>query len=400
MKRLFTIAVLSWPLLVHADWRKEQWLVDGFTWALGGGPTSGPVAGVGVGGRSLCGDARGSIFINVEQTIDIVTPAGDRMRLAGTGELGDRDGPAHLASFRMGERAYYGTRNIACGPDGAVYVADSGNNAVRRIARDSGVWRVTTLRGKAPDSSRRARGGAPGRFSGTIAVAVDSAGAVVVADSYGAHRLASLDGEWEYLGGWPESTATAAGKRSRLNPMMGDSDNLGNVYFVSRTPDVVIKIGRDGRIVHLAGIVTRSPKKPHHIGDVAPREAYFDTPTSLVAAPDGSAVYVCGGDEYAVRRIPADGSGTTATLLQNGRWAQLSVHPNKVRGKAIVRPNARGAARPEGHLTPMVLNHMAGRDAQGNIYGLLSTWQGLAPEIEGQGPLFARTFRLRRTEAP
>jgi hypothetical protein len=279
-------------------------------------------------------------------------------------------------------------------------VADSGNNAVRRIARNSGVWRVTTLRGKAPDSSRRARGGAPGRFSGTIAVAVDSAGAVVVADSYGAHRLASLDGEWEYLGGWPESTATAAGKRSRLNPMMGDSDNLGNVYFVSRTPDVVIKIGRDGRIVHLAGIVTRSPKKPHHIGDVAPREAYFDTPTSLIAAPDGSAVYVCGGDEYAVRRIPADGSGTTATLLQNGRWAQLSVHPNKVRGKAVVRPNARGAARPEGDLTPMVLNHMAGRDAQGNIYGLLSTWQGLAPEIEGQGPLFARTFRLRRTEAP
>lgn len=385
-------------LVAHADWREEQWRVDGFTWALGGGPLSGPTAGVGVGGRSLCGDAQGNVYINVDQVIDIVTVGGDRMRLAGTGERGDRDGPAHRAAFRLGEGAYYNTRNIACTPDGVVYVADSGNKAIRRIARERGTWEVTSLRGADAGPGRRGRTAAAGHFSGTIAVAVSSKGEVIVADAFGAHRLSSAGRAWSYLGAWPETTSALPGRPARLNPMMGDSDGKGNVYFVSRTPDVVIKINPEGEILHLAGLVTHAAKKPHHIGDVAPREAFFDTPTSLVAAPDGSAVYVCGGDEYAIRRIPADGNGTTATLLQNGRWARLSVHPNKVRGKAIVRPDAKGAARPEGALSPMVANHVVGRDAQGNIYALLAHWQGMTPEIEGAGQLPARMFRLRRTE--
>jgi hypothetical protein len=202
-----------------------------------------------------------------------------------------------------------------------------------------------------------------------------------------------------FLGRWPNSTALEPDRAAYLNIMMGDADAQGNAYFVSRTPHVVLKVDAKGVVSHLAGRVVHRGPKPHHIGDVAPREAFFDTPSSLIAAPDGSAVYVCGGDEYAVRRIPADGVGTTATLLQNGRWYRLSVHPNAVQGRAVVRPAVTGQGRPEGALSPMVVGHIVGRDAQGNFYGYLYPWLGLAPQIENAGPLGSRLFRVRRGNA-
>ena len=178
--------------------------------------------------------------------------------------------------------------------------------------------------------------------------------------------------------------------------MMGDSDAAGNVYFVSRTPHAVIRVTPAGELQHLAGRVTR--EKAHQLaGDGPPREAYFNTPTSIAAQPDGSAIYVCGGDEYDIRRIPADGGGTTATLMQNGQWYRASVHPNKSRGPAVVKPDAKGKLKPDGDLTIFMVSHLLGRDAQGNLYGSLNHWSGMTQFVEGEGLLGTRVFRLQRS---
>ncbi|HJV24467.1 MAG TPA: hypothetical protein VJ673_02225 [Aromatoleum sp.] len=381
------------------DWREERWVVEDFTKALGGGPEGGPVAQAGGEVHALCGDQEGRLFLASGQFIDIVTPDGRRTHLAGSGEPGYRDGPAYQAQFRLGFNAYYGAHNIACGPNG-VFVADGGNRAVRRIHKRDGVWQVDTWAGGGVrrDGTGDSVGSKDVRFNGTISVAVTPNGEVTVADDGGYFRVSADGKSVRYLGPWPKSMARSPDRPPKLNVMMGDADSRGNVYFVSRTPDFVVRIDPDGTATHLAGrfveIATRLS-----IGDGPPREAFFDTPTSIAVQPDGSAAYVCGGDEYDIRRVPADGTGTTATLMNNGRWGIASIHPNRSRGAAVVKPNAKGQLRPDGDMTDLMVSHLLGRDAQGNLYGAINVWTGMTQYVEGQGLLGTRLFRLRR-ESP
>lgn len=380
------------------DWQAERWSAADFTSALGGGPDGGPVEQAGGTPHALCGDRAGNLFLASGQFIDIVTPDGMRSHLAGSGEFGYRDGAAHEAEFRLGLNAYYGAHNLACGPDGSVFIADGGNRRIRHIHQAKGQWRVDTWAG----GGQRRLG--PGEsvppntveFSGTIAVAVTPAGEVTIGDNHGAYRMTADGREIRYLEKWPASAFYShANAGKNLNVMMGDADRAGNVYFVSRTPDAVIRINPAGHVQHIAGRVTRD-KAQQLAGDGSPLEAYFNTPTSIAVHPDGSAIYVCGGDEYDIRRIPADGTGTTATLMQNGQWYRASVHPNKSRGPAVVKPDAKGKLKPDGDLTILMVSHLLGRDAQGNLYGSLNHWSGMTQFVEGKGLLGTRVFRLQR----
>jgi sugar lactone lactonase YvrE len=397
-RHALALALAMLPGTVSADdWQAERWSVADFTGALGGGPDGGPVEQAGGIPYALCGDRAGNLFLAQGQFIDIVTPDGMRSHLAGTGEFGFRDGAAPLAEFRLGLNAYYGAHNLACGPDGSVYVADGGNRRIRRIHREAGGWRVDTWAGGG--GRRLGPGGAalPNAvaFSGTIAVAVTPQGEVTVADDHGAYRMTADGREIRYLGTWPAS-AHYANTRSGLNVMMGDADLAGNVYFVSRTPHAVLRITPAGEVLHFAGRVSR--ERAHVLaGDGPPRKAFFNTPTSIAAQPDGSAVYVCGGDEYDIRRIPGDGVGSTATLMQNGQWYRASVHPNKSRGAAVVKPGATGKLKPDGALTDLMVSHLLGRDARGNLYGSLNSWSGMTQLVEGKGLLGTRVFRLQRS---
>lgn len=394
---LLVLPALSWSSAA-GDWQGERWRVTDFTSALGGGPEGGPVEQAGGTPYALCGDQAGNLFLAYRQFIDIVTPDGMRSHLAGSGEYGFRDGAAAQAEFRLGLQAYYGAHNLACGP-GAVYVADGGNRRIRRLYRDRGQWRVDTWAGGGtrklgPGEVASAKAVA---FSGTITVAVTSRGEVTVADNHGAYRIAADGQQIRYLARWPASAHYPDRPTGDLNMMMGDADRLGNAYFVSRTPDAVVRITPAGEVLHLAGRVTRD-RAQRLAGDGPPREAYFDTPTSLAVQPDGSAVYVCGGDEYDIRRIPADGGGSTATLMQNGQWYPASVHPNASRGPAVVRPAATGRLKPDGTLTDLMVSHLVGRDAHGNLYGGMNTWTGMTQYVEGEGLLGTRVFRLQRSQ--
>lgn len=382
-----------------AGWQNEQWIAESFTQSLGGGPSTGPVVETGAGVHSMCGDAHGNLYLAQGQLIDIVTAKGIRRHLAGTGEPGFKDGPAPQAQFRLGFQAYYGAYNIACGPDGAIYVADGGNRRIRRIYRDGAAWHVTTWAGGGGRMLRKGQT-APARditFRGTMSVAVNTEGNVMIATDWDAYRV-SADGKTvTHLGAWPASAARKPGQATKLNVMMGDSDNHGNVYFVSRTPNVVMKIDSQGAIAHLAGITATHGDQRRNRGDTLPREAFFHTPSSLAADPGGATVYVCGGDEYDIRRVPTDGETHTATLMQNGHWYRASIHPRgRAFGAAAVDPKAAGRLKPDGNLSVLLVSHLAGRDAAGNLYGILLRWRGMTQYVMGRGLLPTRVFRLRR----
>jgi len=106
-----------------------------------------------------------------------VTSAGGTRIIAGaSGVPGSADGMNSAARF-------YSPRGVTV--DGAtnVYVADSGNNTIRKLTPTEGNWAVTTLAGS-PISGGSADGtGSAAQFITPSGVAVDSAGNVYVANS-------------------------------------------------------------------------------------------------------------------------------------------------------------------------------------------------------------------------
>lgn len=122
-------------------------------------------------------DATGNVFVadNRDQCIRKVSPSSFVSTVAGLSPLqsiGSVDGAGINARFRAPD-------GVAVGPAGELYVADSQSHTVRKILPDG---TVSTLAG-APNTPDYVDGaGSAARFHGPVAVAVDSAANVYVAD--------------------------------------------------------------------------------------------------------------------------------------------------------------------------------------------------------------------------
>ncbi len=117
-------------------------------------------------------DHAGNVYVSdsANGTIRKITPGGVASTLAGLpGYSGNTDGNGHDARFGN-------PQGLAVDNQGNIYVADTGNNTVRKIT-PLGV--VTTLAGLAGAGGA----GADARFNSPGGVAADSAGNVYVADT-------------------------------------------------------------------------------------------------------------------------------------------------------------------------------------------------------------------------
>jgi len=189
-------------------------------------------------------DAHGNVFVaegGAGNRILRIGPDGQVLAFAG-GRRGFADGPGAAAAFDT-------PSGLAVDRLGNLYVADTGNNAIRKVAPDG---TVSTLAG----------GGEPGwldgigraaRFDGPVGVAVDREGNVWVADTYN---------------------------------------------------DRIRRIGRDGMVTTVAG--GGAPGSRDGIGTAAA----FDTPSAIVAGKDG-VLFVADTGNDALRRIDRDGTVTT-----------------------------------------------------------------------------------------
>ena len=149
-----------------------------------------------------------------------ISPDGHVTDVAGGG-VGFVDGPGASARFAT-------ISGLALAADGSLYVADTGNNAVRRIGPDGNV-------------STSAGGGLAGyvdgpgpqaRFNGPVGVAVDATGRVIVADTYNDRiRRIDRDGTVTTIAGSGDP-ATAADPSSSLDTPTGVAvDKEGRVYI-------------------------------------------------------------------------------------------------------------------------------------------------------------------------
>ncbi|MBI4885299.1 MAG: hypothetical protein HY826_14725 [Actinobacteria bacterium] len=240
------------------------------------------------GPQGVAVDTIGNVYV-ANTSADMIlkiTPAGVVSTLAGSGASGSADGPGISAQFNLP----YG---LAVDIAGNVYVADIGNNRIRKIT-PAGV--VTTLAGSTAGFVD-ATGGAA-QFNQPSGVAVDAAGNVYVADFVNNRiRKITPGGVVSTLAGSGSAGVTdATGVAAQFNGPFGVAiDGDGNI-FVSDTNNNRI------RKVTAAGVVTTVAGRNLGYTDTVGSDAQFNVPRGIAVDAAGT-IYV--GDEFnnRIRRI-------------------------------------------------------------------------------------------------
>jgi sugar lactone lactonase YvrE len=118
--------------------------------------------------------------------VRLVSADGLISTLAGSGAAGygGDSGPAAMARLRAPE-------DVALGPNGDLYVADTGNHAIRRVARATGI--ITTLAGTgAPGFAGDGGSAALASLNGPRALEVSPGGDLYIADT-GNERIRRIE---------------------------------------------------------------------------------------------------------------------------------------------------------------------------------------------------------------
>jgi streptogramin lyase len=247
-------------------------------------------------------DGSGNLYVADlgNHTIRKITPAGVVTTLAGTaGSSGSADGTGSAARFYLP----YG---VAVDSSGNVYVADTHNNTIRKIT-PAGV--VTTLAGTAASFGSADGTGSAARFNYPYGVAVDGSGNVYVADpGNNTIRKITPAGVVTTLAGTAGSSGSADGTGSAArfwSPGGVAVDGSGNVYVVDNFNHTIRKITPAGVVTTLAGTALSSGS-----ADGTGSAARFYYPSGV--AVDGSGnVYVADTNNYTIRKITPAGVVTT-----------------------------------------------------------------------------------------
>ena len=199
-------------------------------------------------------------------------------------------------------------RGVAVDRAGTIYVADTTNNTIRKIALTG---EVVTFAGT-PGQEGPANGtGAAARFNEPFGVAVDDGGTVYVADaSNNAIRKITSSGVVSTLaGGGAAGSSDGTGSTARLDEPRGIAvDATGTIYVADYDNHLIRKISPAGVVTTLAGRAD-APGNADGVGTAAA----FRGPMGIAVDAAG-VVYVADTGNRSVRRITTDGLVTTITL--------------------------------------------------------------------------------------
>ena len=225
--------------------------------------------------------------------------------LAGqVGVSGTNDGTGSAARF-------YNTGGVAVDNSGNVFVADGGNDTIRKLTLVGTNWVVTTLAGLAGISGTSDGTGSAARFNGPSGVALDSAGNVYVADTWNftirklssAGVVTTLAGRAGFSGG-----ADGTNNMARFSYPNGVAvDSTGNIYVVDsgNTIRKVTPVGTNWVVKTLAGLAGVSGTN-----DGMGSAARFWNPFGVAVDSAGN-LYVVDSDNSTIRKVTPAGVVTT-----------------------------------------------------------------------------------------
>jgi hypothetical protein len=242
---------------------------------------------------ALGGD--GSLYVadKLTHVIRKISTAGQVTTLAGTGVAGAVDGTGINAQFNS-------PNGIAVDNAGNVYVGDELNYTIRKIT-PNGI--VSTLAGLAGTRGSIDGVGAAARFQSAGEVAIDRSGAIIVADTgNNTVRRISTDGVVTTIAGALPNKGSGDGVpvASRFDAPDGMArDNAGNIYLGDTGNFTVRKLSPAGDVSTFAGKAGTSGTQ-----DALGTAATFTVPQSISLDPSGN-VYVA--DYSLIRKISAVG---------------------------------------------------------------------------------------------
>lgn len=278
---------------------------------MAGSGTSGFANGAGTvasfsGPQGVAVDSSGNVYAADlgNQAIRKITSSGVVSTLAGTGAQGFANGPGTSASFSNPTGA-------AVDSAGNVYIADTGNHAIRKIT-STGV--VSTLAGTGISGFVNDSGTAAS-FNNPNGVAVDGMGTVYVADT-GNHVIRKITSSGvvsTLAGNGVAGFLNGAGSAAMFNAPRGVAvDSAGNVYVGDTQNNAVRKITSSGMVSTLAGSSTSG------FANGTGTAATFNAPRGVAVDIAGS-VYVADLGNQAIRKITASGLVTThAGMINSG----------------------------------------------------------------------------------
>ena len=195
---------------------------------------------------------------------------------------------------------------VAVAADGTIYVADAGeNNRIRKISPDGN---VTTLAGGSEGFADGA--GASASFNTPSALALGSDGNLYVADT-GNNRIRKITPEGNVstvagdgIAGYVDGPAAKA----QFNGPIGLAISPGGDIYVADTyNDVIRMITTEGQVTTIAGGGTPG------YADGEQKIALFDTPSGIIVVENSSLIVADTGNRR-LRKVTAEGNVTTLPI--------------------------------------------------------------------------------------
>ncbi|HEY1551933.1 MAG TPA: SMP-30/gluconolactonase/LRE family protein [Kofleriaceae bacterium] len=309
-------AALSSPNAVAVDGFGDVFIADTVNNAIRRVDAAGMITTIAGASRELTQpwgvavDANGNVIIADSGNNRIVEldGSGNETTIAGTGSAGfaGDGGAATLAELDD-------PIHVAVDRDGAVYIADRGNNRVRRVS--AGVIATAIGTGMAGFSGDGGPASAA-QVSNAYGISADGTGNLYVADT-GNFRIRRVDANGVITtaagAGFPVSIAndSAATCAQLDNPQGVAADGSGSLYIADSSDNVVLRVDADGAITTVAGTRTSG-----FTGDGGPAiDAELATPDGVAVDSAGN-IYIADTSNERIRRV--DPSGMIETVAGNG----------------------------------------------------------------------------------
>ncbi|HEY1206842.1 MAG TPA: NHL repeat-containing protein, partial [Bryobacteraceae bacterium] len=343
MMKALVLTMVGFAFTGTAAWA-QQYLI---TTVAGGGipPTGLPAVNAPLPNtQAVAVDAHGNMYFIAGNWVFKVDAAGTLTRVAGTrggGYSGD-GGPA--TSAQLG-----GPGGVAVDAAGNLYIADAGNNAIRKVAAATGI--ITTVAGNGTEGYKGDGGPATSaQLAGPFGVAVDAAGNFYFADAGNLviRKVAAATGIITTVAGNGTSGYTGDGAPATSAQFKAPEglavDAAGNLYITDRLCDAVRKVAAaTGIITTVAGTGSYG-----YSGDNGPAAS------AQLYGPRGAAVDAAGNlyiaDTYNNRiRMVAAATGTITTVAGNGGYGGYSGDGGLATGAQLHYPYS-AAVDPAGNL--------------------------------------------------